>query len=34
MRPEPAARALAEAMQARYCPMPFARAQAIRAVIG
>jgi magnesium chelatase subunit D len=34
MRPDPAARALAEAMQARYCPMPFARAQAIRAVIG
>jgi magnesium chelatase subunit D len=34
VRPEPAARALAQALQARYCPMPFARAQAIRAAIG
>jgi magnesium chelatase subunit D len=34
VRPEPAARALAQALRARYCPMPFARAQAIRAAIG
>jgi magnesium chelatase subunit D len=34
LRPEPAAQRLAEALSARYCPMPFARAQAIRSAIG
>jgi magnesium chelatase subunit D len=33
VRPEPAAQALAQAMRARYLPMPFAQARAIKASI-
>jgi magnesium chelatase subunit D len=33
VRPEPAAQSLAQAMRARYLPMPFAQARAIKASI-
>jgi magnesium chelatase subunit D len=33
VRPEPAAQAIAQALEARYVPMPFARARAIREAI-